>query len=292
VSLLLSTRGPLGDWGTELTQPDQPSPVPQQSTAGGGYRPGYEIAAERILEYIVRERLRPGARLPTEKDLADEIRMSRTVVREAVKILSALGRLSVHKGRGIYVAEPAGDQWGEPLSQFLPADVHQVEELFEFRRHVEIIAAQLAAQRAAPAQVKIIREAAKQSSKAAGEADVDAFTEADEGFHSGIGTAAANVFFAFTITSLRRLQRQVNAIGLAGSAAGSLTVAAQQHLAIAEAIATGEEALAASLMAEHIDMTTRQFQQELRHRLFLNGTPSPEPATTLNIGEPACTSPM
>ena len=57
----------------------------QQGPAEGGYRPGYEIAAERILEYIVRARLEPGDRLPTEKDLAEAVGMSRTIVREAVK---------------------------------------------------------------------------------------------------------------------------------------------------------------------------------------------------------------
>ncbi|WP_406386209.1 FadR/GntR family transcriptional regulator [Streptomyces sp. NBC_01618] len=255
-----------------MALPDQSSPAPQQSTGDGGYRPGYEIAAELILEYIVREQLPPGARLPTEKDLADEVRMSRTVVREAVKILSALGRLSVQKGRGIYVAEPDAPPWREPFSQFLPADVHQVEELFEFRLHVETIAAQLAAQRAAPAQVKVIREAAKQSAQAAERSDIEAFTQADEDFHGGIGAAAANKFFASTVESVRQLQRQVSAIGLAGVAGGSLTAAADQHQAIAEAIASGDEALATTLMAEHIDTTKRQFEQEIRRRLLANDT--------------------
>ncbi|WP_406415803.1 FadR/GntR family transcriptional regulator [Streptomyces sp. NBC_00842] len=257
-----------------MALPDQSSPVPQRSTGDGGYRPGYEIAAELILEYIVREQLPPGARLPTEKDLADEIRMSKTVVREAVKILSALGRLSVQKGRGIYVAEPDASPWREPFSQFLPADVRQVEEFFEFRLHMETIAAQLAAQRAAPAQVKVIREAAQQSAEAAARSDLEAFTRADEDFHGGIGAAASNMFFASTINSVRRLQRQVGAIGLAGFAGGSLTVAADQHVAIAEAIASGDEALATRLMAEHIDMTTHQCQQEIRRRLLSNDTPS------------------
>ncbi|MGW8881875.1 FadR/GntR family transcriptional regulator, partial [Streptomyces mirabilis] len=81
------------------------APAPQPPGDGAGYRPGYEVAAERILEYLVLAGLGPGARLPTEQDLADRVGMSRTVVREAVKILSALGRLSVHKGRGIYVAQ-------------------------------------------------------------------------------------------------------------------------------------------------------------------------------------------
>ena len=139
-----------------MTQPEAPDTHHSDPPSGatGGYRPGDEIAAERILEYIAAERLRPGDRLPTEKDLADAVQMTRTVVREAVKILSALGRISVQKGRGIYVAEPGTALWRESNSQFLPTDLHQVDEMFEFRRFTEITTARLAAQRATPTQVR------------------------------------------------------------------------------------------------------------------------------------------
>ncbi|WP_331772663.1 GntR family transcriptional regulator [Embleya sp. NBC_00888] len=90
------------------------------ASAGGAYRPGYEVAAERILEYVVGAELQPGGRLPTEKDLADEVGTSRTVVREAVKILSGLGRLSVRKGRGIHVAEPEQPSWQKSLTSSFP----------------------------------------------------------------------------------------------------------------------------------------------------------------------------
>ncbi|GAA2800478.1 FCD domain-containing protein [Kitasatospora paracochleata] len=235
--------------------------------ARGGYRPGYEVAAERILECVVRAGLKPGARLPTEKELADEVQMSRTVVREAVKILSALGRLSVQKGRGIYVAQPEQSSWQQSLANFLPADLRQVDELFEFRRHLETTTAHLAAQRATPAQVRAVREAARQSSEAADRGDMDAFTAADEAFHVGIASAASNMFFASTVDAVRRLQRQASVIGLAGAAGGSLRVAAGQHEAIAEAIAAGEPDRAHALMADHIDLTAHQFQREIWRRV-------------------------
>ncbi|MFB7199798.1 FadR/GntR family transcriptional regulator [Streptomyces sp. NPDC056240] len=238
------------------------------AAGGGAYRPGYEVAAERILEYVVRAGLQPGDRLPTEKDLADEVGMSRTVVREAVKILSALGRLSVQKGRGIYVAEPEHSSWQRSLANFLPADLHQVDELFEFRRHLENTTAQLAAQRATPAQVKAVREAAHRSTQAAHDNDIDAFTLADEAFHTAIATAAANTFYTATVDAVRRLQRQVTTIGLAGLAGGSLQVAATQHEAIAAAITAGEPTDAQTLMAEHIDMTAQQFQREIWRRVI------------------------
>ncbi|MDI2129484.1 FadR/GntR family transcriptional regulator [Yinghuangia seranimata] len=241
----------------------------RSATAGadGAYRPGYEVAAERILEYVVSAGLQPGARLPTEKDLADEVQMSRTVVREAVKILSAIGRLSVQKGRGIYVAEPEQPSWQTSLTTFLPADLRQVDELFEFRQHLETTAAGLAARRATPAQVKAVREAARQSTAAAQQDDIDAFTSADDAFHVGIAEAAANMFFASTVNDVRRLQRQTTAIGLAGVAGGSLLVAAEQHEAIAAAIAAGEPARAEALMTEHICMTAEQFQREIWRRV-------------------------
>ncbi|WP_329371438.1 FCD domain-containing protein [Streptomyces sp. NBC_00669] len=246
----------------------EPPSRSRPASGAGGYRPGYEIAAERILEYIVKEQLAPGTRLPTEKDLADAVEMSRTVVREAVKILSAVGRLSVQKGRGIYVAEPEGARWQESFSKFLPADLRQVDEMFEFRRHVETATAGLAAQRATPAQVKAIREAASRSMEAATEGDIEVFNQADEVFHAAVGAAATNTFFAATVDSVQRLQRQVSVIGLAGAAGGSLVVAAEQHQAIGVAIASGDDERAASLMAAHIDMTVSQFQREIRKRLL------------------------
>ena len=159
---------------------------PAQTSAEGGYRPGYEIAAERILEYIVRARLEPGDRLPTEKDLAEAVGMSRTIVREAVKILSALGRISVQMGRGIYVAEPEAAQWRESLSHFLPTNLRQMEEIFEFRRFVETTTTQ----RATPAQVQALREAAQLTADAAREGDLEAFNRADEKFHGAVGDAS------------------------------------------------------------------------------------------------------
>src|SRR5437899_1552918 len=56
------------------------------------YRPGYELVAEQILQLIAESQLRPGDRLLTENELASRLGTSRTVVREAVKILSAIGR--------------------------------------------------------------------------------------------------------------------------------------------------------------------------------------------------------
>ena len=75
------------------------------SAEPGAYRPGYELLAEQILRLIGELALAPGDRMPTEQNLAARLGASRTTVREAVKILSAIGRIRAQKGRGLYVAD-------------------------------------------------------------------------------------------------------------------------------------------------------------------------------------------
>lgn len=230
------------------------------------YRPGYEVVAERVLAYIAAERLSPGDRLPTEKDLAELLHASRTVVREAVKILSAVGRLSVQKGRGIYVAEPSTGLWID--SHFTPTDPTQIYSLFEFRGCIEGSAVRLAADRATPAQVKAMREAVQQCHAAAAAGDAEAFSTADVVFHRRVAEAAGNEYLASSLGSIQRLHRQISMISLSGAPAGSLRAAAHQHQDIADAIAASDRDRAAVRMDEHLQITLRQIQQKIRERIF------------------------
>ena len=253
-----------------MTQPEAPDTHHSDppSGAAGGYRPGYEIAAERILEYIAAERLRPGDRLPTEKDLADAVQMTRTVLGKRSRSCPPSAGSPCRRAAASMSPNPTPRSGANRTPQFLPTDLHQVDEMFEFRRFTEITTARLAAQRATPTQVKALREAAQQTADAAQADDIDAFNRADEQFHGAVGTAASNMFLSSSVDAVQRLQLQVSVLGLAGAAAGSTQVAAQQHLAIAEAIADGDDDHAAQLMSEHIDVTWQQFKQRIHHHLF------------------------
>src|SRR5579863_8485839 len=93
----------------------------------GAYRPRYEVVAGQILDLIGELALNPGERLPTENELASRLGTSRSVVRDAVKILSASGRVSAQKGRGLYVADGestlAPSRWG---GFFVPTDLDHI----------------------------------------------------------------------------------------------------------------------------------------------------------------------
>src|SRR5436305_8078273 len=139
-----------------------PAPGEAWPESHRAYQPRYEQAAEQILQLIAELGLRPGDRMPTEVELAARMGTSRTVVREAVKILSAIGRVRAQKGRGLYVADDEGmlgsSRWG---GFFLPTDLDHVYLLFEFRRVQETAASRLAATRATPAELRAIETAAE-----------------------------------------------------------------------------------------------------------------------------------
>jgi DNA-binding FadR family transcriptional regulator len=238
----------------------------------GGYRPGYEVAAEQLLELIARMGLRPGDRMPTEIELAAQLGTSRTVVREAVKILSALGRIRAHKGRGLFVADDEGMLGtGRWASLFVPSDLDHVYMLFEFRRAQEMETSRLAARRATPAEMGAIERAARLCRQGL---DVDRehlFTEGDDAFHASIAAASHNMFLQVAVSETRRLQAQSNLFGLRGSIGGHAVKAVDEHEAIYQAIRAGDPETAAQAAATHIDNTLDEYRRAIQQRIFSRG---------------------
>ncbi|MBD3141426.1 FadR family transcriptional regulator [Microbispora bryophytorum] len=227
------------------------------------------MAAEQVLELIARLGLRPGDRMPTENDLARQLGTSRTVVREAVKILSALGRVRAQKGRGLYVADDEGMLGaGRLASFFLPTDLDHIYMLFEFRRAQETETSRLAARRAAPAELRAIEEAAGvcRGGFEAGREDV--FNEGDDAFHAAIATASHNMFLQLAVREARRLQAQSAIIGLRGSVGGHAAKAVEEHDAIYQAIRAGDPEAAAQAAAAHIDNTLDDYRRAIQQHLF------------------------
>ncbi|MEV0162020.1 FadR/GntR family transcriptional regulator [Nonomuraea fuscirosea] len=234
-----------------------------------GYRPGYEVAAEQVLELIVELGLRPGDRMPTENELARRLGTSRTVVREAVKILSALGRVRAQKGRGLYVADDEGMFGsGRRASFFLPTDLDHVYMLFEFRQAQEMETSRLAARRATPAELRAIEEAAALCRRGFETGREELFNEGDDAFHTAVATASHNMFLQVAVGEARRLQAQSSLIGLRGSVGGHAAKAVEEHDAIHRAIRAGDPEAAAQAAATHIDNTLADYRREIQQRLF------------------------
>ena len=232
------------------------------------YRPGYEVAAERILQFIAESGLQPGDRLPTEFELARELSVSRTVAREAIKVLSAIGRVRAQRGRGLYVADEPGLLGTVRETQFLPADLDHVFMLFEFRRTQEAETSRLAAARATPGELRAIEEAAARCQRAASAGDEGEFHLGDDGFHLSVAAASHNPFLIAALETARRLQNQSSILGRSGRVDDRIHQAAAEHDLIHQAIRDGRPDEAAAAAVLHVNNSLEDYNREIRRRLF------------------------
>lgn len=228
-------------------------------------RAAYETIAAKIAEMIATSELKAGDRLPTEHELSEQLGVSRTVIREAVKVLVATGQVYTRRGSGLYVANKSSQQT-IVLDSLTPVDPTQVISLYEFRFLVEVPAARLAAERITPHELRELREAVLLSRSSAETQHRQQFRESDGAFHRVVAQATHNPFLSSTIATTTRTQDWVFDIA-AGRTQALLLSYAEQHAAILEAIQEGQPETAAQRMQAHLEWALSHSKQEVRRRL-------------------------
>jgi len=235
--------------------------------ADASYRPGYAVAADRIIGYIEQNGLQQGDRLPTEADFATMLGVSRSITRDAVKTLAALGRVSSQRGRGIFVA---GAPTFSPTlrGEFTPTNVDDVMMLFEFRAIQEKAAAEFAAIRATPAELMTVERALAEYAANVETRDYTALSFCDVTFHTAVNKASRNPFLVDSAQAAMTLQREVVSVAFGGYSGGPVEAALEEHTAIFNAIRHGDAAAAGAAAAAHVDRTRRGYQEEIGRRVF------------------------
>ena len=177
--------------------------------------PFQKITPERVADSVIRQIeqlilrgiLRPGERLPSERDLSERLGVSRPSIREAIGSLVDRGLLSTRKGSGIYVADVLGSAFSEPLIQLFSSHEEALFDYLSFRRDLEGIAAERAARLGSDTDHQVIAsvfdkmEAAHSKRNPAEEAALDAE------FHMSIVEAAHNVFMLHMMRSMFEMLR-------------------------------------------------------------------------------------
>lgn len=150
-----------------------------------------ERIRSEILRVLKTRDLSPGDRLPSERELAASLRVSRPSVREAVRSLQAEGQLIVKHGQGVFVAEPAHQR---SLRESMARLDHSLSELFAMREVLEVPAARWAAQRGDAEELAAVQEAFADLEVALREKprNYERLQELDAAFHLRIVQAAGN----------------------------------------------------------------------------------------------------
>ncbi|WP_121713139.1 FCD domain-containing protein [Streptomyces sp. E5N91] len=206
-------------------------------------------AVEEIKAMIARGEPAVGERLPTERELAASLGISRGSVREAIRALTALGTLESRQGSGVYVTAQGGGEIRAALGAV--ADVsqgRQLRELLEIRRILESAAAGIAAARITESQ---LTEAAEHMTAMSDTDDLERLLGHDLAFHEVIVRAAGNETLAGLVEGLST--RTLRARLYRGHRdAGALVRTRQEHARILRALAARDPEAARAATAAHI----------------------------------------
>jgi GntR family transcriptional repressor for pyruvate dehydrogenase complex len=206
------------------------------------------IAAE-VERLIQDERLKPGDRLPSEREMAELLNVSRPSLREAVRILQARGRLVVRHGQGVFVQPPRPER---ELRAALGETELTLNELYPMREVLEVPAAGWAAENITVEQLHEVRLALGKLN-AAGEmahVDYDELRQLDADFHLAIAVAAGNRFLRQTSSVLHSMVRSGMQTTLL--IPGRIEIARRDHERIYAALAAHDAAGARTAARSHI----------------------------------------
>jgi GntR family transcriptional repressor for pyruvate dehydrogenase complex len=177
--------------------PDMPTTFPAARLA--------DAVASTLEKRILEGSLRPGDRLPAERELAVELGVSRPSLREAIQRLAAKGLLTTRHGGGTVVTDRLEAHFAEPWQQMLEGHPLLQRDLLEFRQMLESQAAALAAERATDVDIACL-DAAYATLEAQYESDqLDACIDADVAFHQAVAAASHNVMIGQLTASLMRV---------------------------------------------------------------------------------------
>lgn len=213
----------------------------------------YEEIIDQVKAQINSGDLKPGDRMPSERDIAERLGVGRAAVREALTALEVMGLLEVRTGEGTFVRAPGLDEDIAPLTTFLMLERERLAEVHELRKVFEVGCAGLAAVRASVADLDAIGQIIREM-----EEDVRLNRLGDETdfrFHMTVARATGNSFmirFMHTVAdSLRQvLQSSRTRLYLIPGMPERLL---EEHRRIYEAIAMGEPEMAEQAMRDHLD---------------------------------------
>ena len=166
----------------------------------------FEQVAVQIEKRILDGELRSGDRLPTERDLAEQFKVSRTAVREAMKILAQKGLVDMRPGRGTIVIDGSNAAMQDSIDLVMKLKLGEVggsDNLTEVRAILETEIAALAAARATEKEIAAMSEAVGVMDESLGNAD--AFIAADNHFHEALAQATQNALILILVNSIVNL---------------------------------------------------------------------------------------
>ena len=213
-----------------------------------------EQVANRLVKLLSTGDLKSGDKLPPERELAKQLNVGRTTVREALKMLTLSGLLEARRGDGTYVNTEFISALAKQIEWPVLLNVQELDMVVEVREALEIKVARLAAERATPEEIEriaVFRELDQINGR-----DVKRETELDMAFHNAITEAAHNVLLSSLMYSLREILWKY--IHLSNQMTESIATTIAEHQAVYSAIASRNPDDAEKAMRQHLSISREE----------------------------------
>lgn len=162
----------------------------------------YEYIVEQIQTMIIDKTLKPGDILPPENLLSEQFCVSRTSIREAIKVLSAMGLVESRQGEGIFVVDELAASTTKNLSLMFTLNNGTIDDLIVLRRCIEVEAGKILIDKNNSDEINLLTSIMDQYNAAN---NSDERTKWDKTFHTTLIHLADNLFFSYFIDALSHL---------------------------------------------------------------------------------------
>jgi GntR family transcriptional repressor for pyruvate dehydrogenase complex len=213
-----------------------------------------------VRDLIVRGRLRPGDRLPAERELAVRIGVSRPSVRAGLHALAAMGVVRSRHGSGTYIPSGPPALGSEPLNFLAALHGFTREEMWEARRILEVEAAGLAAERASHEHFATLAE--EVAGMFANRDNPHLFLVHDVNFHRAVADAASNPIVGTLVGMVSAMYYERRKEKVERASDSDLRDAAEAHRRVYQAIRARDGAAARRAMNDHLLQAARYQAQE------------------------------
>jgi DNA-binding GntR family transcriptional regulator len=217
------------------------------------YKPLRELVFESLREAIISGRLKPGERM-MEIQMAEEMGVSRTPVREAIRKLELEGLVVMIPRKGAYVAG---------------LSLKDIVEVFEIRGALEGLAAELAAERITDDELENLERYLVRITEDIEKGDLGKVVETDTDFHTQLYKASRNDWLLQIINNLREQIQRFRTTSL--SYPGRMKEAVEEHRQIVEAISSRNGKLARKLAYEHIEKAENSLMSMIQNGINRGG---------------------
>ena len=164
-----------------------------------------EQIADSVQDLIARNRLQLGDRLPSERELAKHLRVSRGTVREAIRLLEQRGLVAMWPGSGTFVAEVTHQVVADSMERYFVCGTCSHRDLIAVREILEPQTTGLAAESALPEDLASLRRLVDEIEGSFRGADVDRYASADADFHVALAVASHNELLIAITSGLHRI---------------------------------------------------------------------------------------